>query len=174
MSDFEQDFMKQVNVPDVSMANGDGAKEKKPIDKRWFVLGGGILVLVIVLVVLLIIDNQGGTTDGDTATDDSTTSSYRGRLQGGWKCDEGTTMDYYGDGTYTWANYSGDNGWVESGDFSEENGKLSLKRTSLYEESVGVITESGNGAAYYEIEFEDATTVNIVGIEKNYLCESSK
>lgn len=64
MSDFEQDFMSQVKTEGVKPAEGvvqnttsKANKEKKSIDKRWFVLAGLVLALIVVIVLIIVTGN---------------------------------------------------------------------------------------------------------------------
>lgn len=77
---------------------GASGSPKKPIDKRWFIIGGLILVLVITFVVLLIVSNSGGTSEQKADPIDTEELSVVG-----WTCDDGSVITFDGKNNVTWA-----------------------------------------------------------------------
>lgn len=102
MDEFQQDFMRKVKNPTIEgEVVGAPGEPKKPIDKRWFVIGGLVLILVVTFVVLLIISNSSDSTvpatqgkdlpAGDPISEEEVTSTK-------WLCSYNATMTFYDDG----------------------------------------------------------------------------
>ncbi|MDR3298134.1 MAG: hypothetical protein LBT19_02070 [Candidatus Nomurabacteria bacterium] len=122
MDDFQRDFMRKVKTPTVEgEVVGAPNSPRKPIDKRWFILGGLILLLIIIFVTLLIISNSNNNNNTTSEPD-----VYQTDIIGEWSCTDGLIMSFYSDKTYIWTNISTD--FAESGNFSEDNGVLSIER----------------------------------------------
>ena len=94
MSDFEQDFRARVQGGEAqstgSAAPDQSGVEKKPIDKRWFVIGGLVILLVVVLIVLVVM--SGGKNE-DIKVDS---------IVGTWSCDDDSEIIFSGDGDMSW------------------------------------------------------------------------
>jgi hypothetical protein len=97
MSDFAQDFMAKVQGGDEQSKGGvvpNSYVEKKPLDKRWFLIGGLILVLVVVLIVVNVIGFGGGTT--------------RDVMAGTWRCGDSSTIKFDDSGNAKWDSSMGE------------------------------------------------------------------
>jgi len=73
-------------------AGPGGRPEKKPIDKRWILIGGLIVFLVVVLVVLNLV--AGGR--GEAAIS-------KGFVVGTWSCEDESAVIFYENGSVSWA-----------------------------------------------------------------------
>lgn len=96
--------MRKVQNPtvegEVVGASNKFGNPKKPLDKRWLIIGGLILILVVVFVVLLVISNPPNNTtsgnssnntqpQGDPISADKITSAV-------WSCDDYSTITFDG------------------------------------------------------------------------------
>lgn len=112
MSDFEQEFRAKVRGGEEAGPRASSS-EKKPIDKRWFVIGGLVLLLIAAVVVLNLWPKGGDV------------GSMRDRLLGDWSCSGRIQLNMHEDDSYYWR--SGSSGIEELGTFSYEKPRLTLQ-----------------------------------------------
>jgi len=108
MSDFEQDFMAKVSGDGGSeggVAGGvtpGGSAEKKPLDKRWFVIGGLVLLLIVALIVVAVAGGRSGGDEDEAVGGGNNTDIEDVSLVGTWDCENESRITFSDDGGVTW------------------------------------------------------------------------
>ena len=138
MSDFEQDFMAQVhggNETPTGGANGsvgETNKEKNPIEKKWFLLGGLALVMIVALIVLNVMSGS-----SDTRNNNDPVANRDGvELIGAWVCDGSDVVEFRETGVFLWTRIDENGVSAKRGVFEKRNEDFARLTTEDAEKTV--------------------------------------
>lgn len=127
-SNFEQDFINQVSNP--QPIDNNPPSGRKPLDKRWIIIGVLTIILIAALIILSIINsNLPKTNNSDDSEGDA---PFTASIVGDWLCEGDYMYTFSSDSTYkiTADLDLGDLTAEESGSYNKSKNILTLTPSS--------------------------------------------